>query len=61
MFTVKAMSKSQLADAYGINTRTLRKWIMALPHEIWELVPDTRAILQPALVAKLVNHWGEPE
>ncbi len=61
MFIAKAMSKTQIADAYGINTRTLRKWVLVLPKDLQKRVPLTRAILKPVLVADLVKHWGEPE
>jgi transposase-like protein len=61
MIAIKAMSKSQLADAYGINSRTLRKWVRALPDTLRERVPLTRAILTPILVADLFKHWGGPE
>lgn len=58
---IKPMSKSQIASAFGINGRTLRRWFDAMPDKLKKRIPRTRAILQPALVKDIFLHLGEPE
>lgn len=61
MFIIKAMSKSELAAAYGVSVRTFRKWVLAMKADLRKQIPLTREILKPALVRDIVKHLGEPE
>lgn len=53
----KAMSKAQLADAYGVHPTTLRKWLQMVPNLGLQ---DGQRILTPRQVQLVFEHLGEP-
>lgn len=59
-FTVKTMSKSQLAAAYGISIDTLKNWIDRLKKADAEKLGTTEKLLTPAQVTILIEVWGAP-
>ena len=53
----KALSKSELANQYGITLKTLRGWLQGVP----DLgVMPAQKIFTPKQVKKIFEHLGEP-
>jgi len=56
----KAMSKSQLAEAAGVSTRTLARWLQI--EEMQQMlhryhIAPTRRILPPRVVQRICEHF----
>lgn len=54
----KALSKKELANAYGIHPSTLRRWLNSIPK--LHLEPNQR-LLNPAQLRIIFDHLGEPK
>ncbi len=48
------ITRSALADAYGISVKTLRIWLI-------EIAIDHNRTLSPADIKKFTDHYGLPE
>lgn len=55
---VQAMSRSQLASAYGVDVRTFKKWLDPFLEEL-NLKADCR-IFYPNQIKKIFEVLGEP-
>jgi hypothetical protein len=56
IINVKAMSKSDLINAYGVCRTTLRSWLNKIPN----LDQKNKKIFTPAEVAIIYKHLGTP-
>lgn len=59
-FVYYSRFKYELANLYDIDTKALRRWLMAAT-ELWPTLNyDKCHKLNPAQVKKIIDHLGEP-
>ncbi|MBD1364386.1 hypothetical protein IDJ77_11255 [Mucilaginibacter sp. ZT4R22] len=55
-FAIKALSKKELRDWYGVSCKTFKSWLKRIP----DLGMYEGKAYTPAQVAKIVTHLGQP-
>lgn len=55
-FVIKTYSKSELANLYNINTKTLKIWCIQIPN----FKISRNKLLKPIEVKKIIDWLGEP-
>lgn len=61
-FIIKAMYKSELADAYGVSPKVFGQWLSDLPAAMKKKIGDIsgRRVLKPFQVKIIVSHFDPP-